>query len=203
MDYKELNDNELIYLCAENNEDAVTLLINKYKNVILGILKEYLKEYNIVGIEVADLYQEGLIGLMHAINHFDKEKDILFYTYASACIRTSIISAIRQTFRQKNRILNNSYSLDKVFDDTENTLYEILKDETNDPNKKLISEETEKELLNEIKSKLSPTELTVFELKLKGLKNGEISDLIDKDKKYVENTLFRITKKYKECINKD
>ncbi len=203
MDYKELNDNELIYLCAENNEDAVTLLINKYKNVILGILKEYLKEYNIVGIEVADLYQEGLIGLMHAINHFDKEKDILFYTYASACIRTSIISAIRQTFRQKNRILNNSYSLDKVFDDTENTLYEILKDETNDPNKKLISEESEKELLNEIKSKLSPTELTVFELKLKGLKNGEISDLIDKDKKYVENTLFRITKKYKECINKD
>lgn len=203
MEYKELNDNELVYLCAENNEDAVNLLINKYKNCILGILKEYLKEYNIIGIEVADLYQEGLIGLMHAIEHFDPEKDILFYTYANACIRTSIISAIRQTFRQKNRILNNSYSLDKVFDDTENTLYEILKDESTEPIKMIINEESEKELLEKIKNKLSATELTVFELKLKGLKNGEISELIDKDKKYVENTLFRITKKYKECIKED
>ena len=31
MDYRELNDNELIYLCNENNEDAINLIINKYK----------------------------------------------------------------------------------------------------------------------------------------------------------------------------
>ena len=36
---------------------------------------------------------------------------------------------------------------------------------------------------------------------LLGLKNAEISSLIDKDKKFVENTMFRITKKYKELIN--
>ena len=29
MNYKELNDNELIYLCSENNEDAASLLIEK------------------------------------------------------------------------------------------------------------------------------------------------------------------------------
>ena len=55
MDYKELNDNELVYLCAENNEDAINLIVNKYKNCILMILKEYLKEQNpnvkIVGVE--------------------------------------------------------------------------------------------------------------------------------------------------------
>ena len=31
MDYRDLNDNELVYLCAENNEDAINLIVNKYK----------------------------------------------------------------------------------------------------------------------------------------------------------------------------
>lgn len=201
MDYRELNDNELVYLCAENNEDAMNLIVNKYKNCILMILKEYLKEYNIIGVEVADLYQEGLIGLMHAIHSYNPTRDVLFYTYANACIRTSLISAIRQTFRQKNRILNYSYSLDKIFEDSGDNFYEILKDESYEPNKLLLSSEEENELINKLKSKLSKSELAIFELRLKGLSNGEISTLIDKDTKYIENSLFRIKRKYKE-LNK-
>ena len=198
MDYRDLNDNELVYLCAENNEDAINLIVNKYKNCILMILKEYLKEYNIIGVEVADLYQEGLIGLMHAIHSYNPTRDVLFYTYANACIRTSLISAIRQTFRQKNRILNYSYSLDKIFEDSGDNLYEILKDESYEPNKLLLSSEEENELINKLKSKLSKSELAIFELRLKGLSNGEIATLIDKDTKYIENSLFRIKRKYKE-----
>lgn len=201
MDYRELNDNELVYLCAENNEDAINLIVNKYKNCILMILKEYLKEYNIIGVEVADLYQEGLIGLMHAIHSYNPTRDVLFYTYANACIRTSLMSAIRQTFRQKNRILNYSYSLDKIFEDSGDNFYEILKDESYEPNKLLLSSEDENELINNLKSKLSKSELAIFELRLKGLSNGEIASLIDKDTKYIENSLFRIKRKYKE-LNK-
>ncbi len=200
MDYKELNDNELIYLCSENNEDAINIMINKYKNCILNILKEDLKKYNIVGIDVADLYQEGLIGLIHAINTFDKERDNTFYTYANACIKTNIMSALRQSFRLKNRILNNSYSLDKLIEDSNNSYYELFKDENNDPNKVLLNEEENNEIINRIKSKLSNSECTIFELKLKGLSNKEIATLIDRDRKYVENAMFRINKKYKELI---
>lgn len=201
MDYRDLNDNELVYLCAENNEDAINLIVNKYKNCIIMILKEYLKEYNIIGVEVADLYQEGLIGLMHAIHSYNPTRDVLFYTYANACIRTSLMSAIRQTFRQKNRILNYSYSLDKIFEDSGDNFYEILKDESYEPNKLLLSSEDENELINNLKSKLSKSELAIFELRLKGLSNGEIASLIDKDTKYIENSLFRIKRKYKE-LNK-
>ena len=201
MDYRELNDNELIYLCNENNEDAINLIINKYKSCIITILKEYLKEYNIIGIEISDLYQEGLIGLLHAIETFDKNKEVLFYTYACTCIRKSIISAIRLTFRQKNIILNNSYSLDKLFNESTNNYYEVFKDMSQEPNKLLIDEEEQKDMVNRLKKRLSKMECNILELKLKGLKNAEISSLIDKDKKFVENTMFRITKKYKELIN--
>ena len=122
MDYRNLNDNELVYLCRECNEDATTLLIDKYRNCIVLILKDYLNDYNILGMEVADLYQEGLIGLIHAINSFDDKRDVTFYTYANTCIRSSIMSSMRQTFRMKNRVLNNSYSLDKLFEESNNNL---------------------------------------------------------------------------------
>ena len=202
MDYRELNDNELIYLCAENNEDAFNIVINKYKNLIFSILKEYKKEYNIIGIELADLYQEGLVGLLQAINTFNKQKDTLFYTYANACIRKNIINAIKKTFEKKNRILNNSYSLDKLIKDSNNSTYEIFKDESYEPNKLIIAKEEEQEIINMLESKLSKGEIEIFKLKLKGLSNTEVANLIDRDKKYVENTMFRINKKYKETMSK-
>ena len=98
MDYNSLNDNELIYLCGENNEDAVNLIVEKYKKVILAILKELMQQYNIVGFEISDLYQEGLIGLLNAIHSYKEMKNISFYTYASKCIRNSIFSSIAIRF---------------------------------------------------------------------------------------------------------
>lgn len=198
MDYKELNDNELVYLCCENNEYAENLIIEKYKPCVLSILKSFLKEYNIIGMEVADLYQEGLIGLISAIKSYKENKDTTFYTYATTCIKSTMISAMRHSFRQKSRILNNSYSLDKLIEDSNNSFYDLFKDESNDPTKILLKEEETTDLINNIKSKLSKGELVVFELRLRGLKNEEIADLISKDKKYVENTMYRINKKYKE-----
>ncbi len=200
MDYKELNDNELVYLCYENNEDASALLIEKYKNCILNILKEYLKEYEIRGMEVADLYQEGLIGLIHAIKTFKEEKDVTFYTYANTCIKNSIISSMRQSFRKKNNILNNSYSLDNLIEDSNYNFYDIFKDENSDPSELVLDKEETNDIINKIKSKLSESENEIFELRLKGLSNMEISSLLDKDKKIIENTMYRINKKYKELL---
>ena len=70
-----------------------------------------------------------------------------------------------------------------------------------EPNKLLIDEEELEELVNKLKKKLSKMECDILDLKLKGLKNTEIAVLLDKNKKFVENTMFRITKKYKELTN--
>ena len=201
MDYKDITDNELIYMCCENNEEAENIIIDKYKNCINQCIKSLMKEYYIVGMEQSDLYQEGLIGLMHAIKSFDEEKDVTFYTYANTCIKTSMISAMRSTFRKKNRILNTSYSLDKLMDEESNhNFYDIFEDNTNEPTGLLIKEEEKQELLDMVKSKLSKKELQVFNYKLDGLTNEEIADSLNSTKKYVENTVFRINKKYKELF---
>ena len=201
MDYKEINDNELIYMCCEHNEEAEIIIIDKYKNCINQCIKNLMKEYYIVGMEASDLYQEGLIGLMHAIKSFNEERDVTFYTYANTCIKTSIISAMRYTFRKKNRILNTSYSLDKIMgEETNHNFYEIFKDNTNEPTGLIIKEEENKELIEMVRSKLSKKELQVFNYKLEGLTNDEIAHSLNSTKKFVENTVFRINKKYKELF---
>ena len=90
------------------------------------------------------------------------------------------------------------FGIDKMYEDSESNFYDLFKDEREEPNRKLIDREETLELKNKITSKLSDKEKVIFDLKLKGLDNKEIADLIDKDKKYVENTIFRIKKKYKE-----
>ena len=107
---------------------------------------------------------------------------------------------MKQTFRMKNRILNNSYSLDKLLENSSNNFYDLFKDERNDPNKVLISEEENESIIKRVSSRLSSNEKIIFDLKLKGLSNKEITSLIDKDTKYVENCIFRINKKYKELF---
>ena len=198
MDYKELNDNELIYLCQENNETASEIIIEKYKPLINNIINDYMKKYNV--IEKSDLYQECLIGLIHAMNSFDENKNVTFYTYANACIKSNLVSALRQSFRHKNKPLNNSYSLDNLIDESNNNFYDILRDDNSDPSDLLLQREENIELLSKLKEKLSKNEYKIFEYKIKGLSNDEIAALLDKDKKYIENSVFRINKKYKELL---
>lgn len=197
-----MNDNELVFLANDNNEDAINLIIDKYSKLINTILNEFTKIYNIVGIDRLDLFQEGLIGLINAIRTFRKEKDVLFYTYASKCIKYSILSEIRKSFRNKNKILNSSYSLDLLYDDSSESLYDIIKDIESDPSNIIINNESYDELFNNINSLLSKNEKEIFNLKIKGLSNREIALLLEKDSKYVENSLFRINRKYKKNLTK-
>lgn len=202
MDYKELNDNELVYLCCENSEEAYNTIINKYKPIILSTVKQYMKELNIVGSEINDFYQEGLIGLMTAINTYDETKDTTFYTYATKCVKNNMLSSVRKSFSKKSKILNDSYSLDKMIDDSNLDFYDVFSDERSNPLNILFEEEEGKVLLNKLKDMFSSGEKEIFEYKVLGLSNAEIAEKINKSKKYVENTMFRIGKKYRELMNK-
>lgn len=202
MDYKELNDNELVYLCCENSEEAYNTIINKYKPIIFSTVKQYMKELNIVGSEINDFYQEGLIGLMTAINTYDETKDTTFYTYATKCIKNNMLSSVRKSFSKKSKILNDSYSLDKMIDDSNLDFYDVFSDERSNPLNILFEEEEGKVLLNKLKDMFSSGEKEIFEYKVLGLSNAEIAEKINKSKKYVENTMFRIGKKYRELMNK-
>jgi len=201
MDLKKENYNEIIYMIHEGNEEACDFLIDKYKYLIKKVINELTESNLLIGIEKIDLYQEGLIGLFSAIKTFKEKKDVLFFTYAYKCIKTQMLTCLRNINRKKHQILNKSFSLDKVIDDDqESSLYDFIKDESLNPNKLLIENEIEQEILYKLFDACSKNEIKILKFKLEGFSNKEICKILNKEKKFVENSLFRIKNKYKKII---
>ena len=187
-------DNELLYMVEENSEDATTTLINKYSkliSIVTNKYKSYLREFP---IEYKDLYQEALLGFLEAVNTYDKTKDAKFQTYATTCMDNKLKSIFRHNITNKNKIQNYAISLDD-FNKYSDNLHEAIPELKPTPEEQLIIKEQIKEINNKIKTILLPKEYKIYLLKLKGYKNDEIANLINKNKKYVENTSSRINKK--------
>jgi len=70
----------------EGNTDALHKLINSNLRLVVKIAGLY----NIPGIPILDLIQEGNIGLLHAAKKYDFNKNVRFCTYASWWIRQFI-----------------------------------------------------------------------------------------------------------------
>ena len=196
MEYKDYNDNELISYIAEGNEDANNLLIEKYKPLITKMATKVLPYCSSNGLELSDLIQEGMIGLNHAIERYHEQKDILFYTYARLCIKRKMISVALKSNRAKNRVLNESIS----YDDDETKLIKVLKDNNPSPEETIIDREFEKDVIEKVKKELTLFEDQVFDLLIAGFLHQEIADLLDKDKKSIENAIQRIKIKMKKVL---
>lgn len=196
MEYKDYNDNELISYIAEGNEDANNLLIEKYKPLITKIASKVLPYCRSNGLELSDLVQEGMIGLNHAIERYQEQEGVLFYTYAQVCIKRKMLSVAQSSNRIKNKILNESVS----YDDDETKLIKVLKDSNPSPEEAVLDVEFEKGLIDKVKLELTDFENQVFDLLVAGFTNQEISDLLDKDKKSIENAIQRIKVKIKKVL---
>lgn len=198
MDYRDYNDYELISYINENNEEANNILIKKYEPLIHSIANRMLKSCPYIGLDESDLVQEGMIGLNHAISYFNEQRDIIFYTYAKACIERKMINTIIAAKRLKHRALNESISLN--VDDEDISFDKILKDEQSNPERIVVDEVETEKLIETIRLTLTDFELQVFELMLSYFKYGEIAEILDKDKKQVDNAMQRIKNKVREKL---
>lgn len=196
MDYRDYNDNEVLSYIYENNEDAREILYKKYEPLIYSTATKYFKYCKSSGVELNDLVQEGMVGFTNAIDSFDESKEAMFYTYAKICIERKMASLVSLTRRKGNYVLNSCIS----FDDLE-MKQNILLDNSFNPEMQVIDKEQTEQLLSEIKELLTDFEIKVLELKISGFSYKEISCLLDKDTKAIDNALQRIKIKVKKKLN--
>ena len=186
MDYKNLTDEQLVKL---SKEDALAkeTLIKRYNQLTTSIANKYF----LCGGDADDLYQEGRIGLVNAIDTFTGVAS--FKTYACVCIKNRIISAIR-SYAVKNKPFSDCIYFTSVEGDAPDK-NGIIKDNAKSPEETYINGEAVSELLVKIKDSLSKTENQVLTLMLDGNSNLEIENALKKDAKAVENAKQRIRKK--------
>lgn len=202
MDYREYNDNELLYYVHENNEEANELIYKKYEPLINNLARKVINYCKNSGIEINDLIQEGMLALSKSIELYNEEKDVTFYTFAKTCIERKMISAAISARRLKHKILNDSLSIELTDEEGNNKLEYLLSDDKSNPENLILSMEKEEEILNITKNILTDFEKQVFELKINGFDYKEIAEILEKDTKSIDNALQRIKKKIKDEIVK-
>ena len=110
--YDDYNDYELVALAREGNEDAINIIYQKYKPLIINKSKDAIYIVSHHGIEISDIMQEGYIALEEAIQNFSENDNSSFYTFAMLCIDRNIINFIRKNTKSRNRLLNDASPID-------------------------------------------------------------------------------------------
>lgn len=199
--YTDLNDYELVSIAQEQNEDAINILHEKYKPLINKKSRKYIKYLHNKGIELADLIQECTIGFEEAIHNFNPRDDVSFYTFASVCMDRQLMSELTKQNRAKYKFLNEAVPLETLEGELDNNnLIDILKDNTNNPELGVLSNEEYKELCRYIMKHLTDIEECVFRLKVQGFNYKEIADILDKEEKSIDNAIQRMKIKIKNLI---
>lgn len=187
-------DKELIDKFKMGDDFALEELLKQNKPLINQIVRKYF----LIGAEIDDLIQEGMIGLYRAIITFDISKDVNFKSYARVCIERAVFNAIKSANSKKNLPLNQSISLslqDNNDNDDDDDIVAYVTWDDSDPESILINRENYAKLFEKATQNLSVFEKNVLKLYLDGLTYAEIAEKLDKSPKSVDNGLTRIKAK--------
>ena len=163
---------------ADGDNAAFALLAERYESTIYRLLAPIC----VPEADQRDLYQEGLIGLYKAVLLYDPSISS-FSTFATLCIRSGIADGLRR-YQRENSVPSLEIPTEEIPDKVAGRPEEIL-----------LGKEAFASLLDQVSRTLSPMERKVFGLHLQGKKTGEIAQILGREQKSVENTLFRARRK--------
>ena len=193
-EYTQMTDEKLIENIKQEDQKALDCLIDRYNDVVSMKANKFF----MVGAEKEDMIQEGMIGLYKAVKSFNTEKQNSFKTFANMCIERQLITAVKNSNRQKHIPLNSSISLNAAaYDDNEDMdKMDVLDVKTlNDPSDIIADREYFESMENKIKENLSDFELQVLHEYEKGKTYAAIAEKLNTKTKSVDTAIQRIRKK--------
>ncbi|MCI7702508.1 MAG: sigma-70 family RNA polymerase sigma factor [Tenericutes bacterium] len=190
MDYKKINDYEVVYMVRENDEEAREIIFNKYIPIVRRIASDHLALAKMARIEYEDLVQEGLIALNEAINKYNERSGVLFYTFLCVCVERRILTYCRKMNSSKHYLLNTSLDDEYIYSVSDNDVFEAYFNEIN-LERKFVS----------FKNLFDIVESNIFELRYNGFSYKEISKLLDIPVSTIDGKLCKIRRILKETLN--
>lgn len=191
VDYRHWADDELVRSYQERNDNlALAELYRRYNRMIQAVGHHYF----LLKAGDEDLLQEGRLGFFKAVKGYELHREAPFSAFAKRCVRCQYISAIKTANRQKHRPLNSSVSLHAVvhLQDSEVTFMDILADRSGmEASDKMIQQEDYETCHDFIRKSLSQAEFEAVLHYLNGSSYEEISRIMGRSVKSVDNALQR------------
>ncbi len=161
-------EEEAHYLVLFENGDPTAKNILVEHN--LRLVAHIVKKYNTAGCSPDDLISIGTIGLIKAVNTYNRRKEVRLATYAAKCIENEILMHLRMSKKCKVEVsLNDPIGTDK--DGNEISFNDILGSDVDDIIEGLDTKIKVKKLYKAIRELLSEREQTVI-VKRFGLDGG-------------------------------
>ncbi len=195
-------ENRMIQLLgSERDKEARQTLIEHNLRLVVYIAKKF--DNTSVGVE--DLISIGTIGLIKAINTYNRDKNIKLATYASRCIENEILMYLRRNNKTKLEVsIDEPLNVD--WDGNELLLSDILGTDEDEIYRNL-EQETERDLLNTAISRLSPREKKIVELRYglttadgEEMTQKEVADLLGISQSYISRLEKKIMKRLRREI---
>mgnify|MGYP000986136636 FL=1 len=195
---KNKKKNVLAMLKTEDDDYAKKMLIEHNLRLVVYIAKKF----DNTGVGVEDLISIGTIGLIKAINSYDRDKNIKLATYASRCIENEILMHLRRNSKIRAEVsIDEPLNVD--WDGNELLLSDILGTD-DDVCYKDLENEVEMKALKSALGNLSERERIIVDLRY-GLsdKDGEertqkeVADMLGISQSYISRLEKKIIKRLK------
>ncbi len=197
-------ENEAILnLETDQEQQARAALIEHNLRLVVYIAKKF----DNTGVGVEDLISIGTIGLIKAINTFNRNKNIKLATYASRCIENEILMYLRRNSKVRMEVsIDEPLNVD--WDGNELLLSDILGTDE-DIIYRDLENEVERKLLKKALSKLSQREKMIIELRFglnqptgREMTQKEVADLLGISQSYISRLEKKIIGRLKKEIVK-
>ncbi len=194
--FSKLTDEDLVKLSRDGNQNAETVIFERYKKSVRSTAEFYHSRYSafcLLGLlDIDDIYQEGLLGLLSAIYSFRPEKNVTFRTYSAKCISNSIKAALKTATSKKNIPVGTAVPLDDIEIPSPVSVVDSL-----------IDDEDTQALNRFLQTELSALEHSVLRLFLAEYSYRQISEALGIAEKSVDNAIQRIRGKINRFLDKN
>ncbi|MGH7445067.1 MAG: sigma-70 family RNA polymerase sigma factor [Longimicrobiales bacterium] len=119
---------ELAQRIRKKDEEALDKLVRSNLRFVVSVAKKYQNQ----GVSLADLINEGNLGLIRAAHKFDETKGIKFISYAVWWIRQAILQALAEQSRIVRVPLNRAGALHRIGKRSSTLLQELGREPTVD-----------------------------------------------------------------------
>ena len=188
---------------TEQEAQAKASLIEHNLRLVVYIAKKFEN----TGVGVEDLISIGTIGLIKAINTFNRNKNIKLATYASRCIENEILMYLRRNSKIRMEVsIDEPLNVD--WDGNELLLSDILGTDA-DIIYRDLENEVERKLLRKALEKLSGREKKIIELRFglnqpagREMTQKEVADRMGMSQSYISRLEKKIISRLKKEIVK-